>query len=337
MPVNKEAYIRYKIIDSCICNSHKPFPSMDELIDACEEKLGKSFTISTIQKDIKTMKEDEALGFMAPVKFSKMHNGYYYTDKDYTIRTVPLNEEEVDALLAAVDLLSTFSGERVSLNFNAAVDKILASVKEKYERTRDKKIIIQTENAPKQRGWEYFDLFFKAAKERIPVSFLHFSYFKRRFNSIIFHPYLLKEFQNKWYIIGYSENHKEIRSFGMDRVMEPLFLKRTFLLKKGFDPEKHMKEIYGVFPLSNKLETIRFKVAPAIGNYLLSQPIHDSQKVEIYHNYGHLTLSLKLIPSVELLNQFLMHSGQLSVIEPEWVKRAIKKSLQTAITNEKHL
>ena len=335
MSLNKEAYIRYTTIDSCICNQRKPYPSMNDLIYACEEKLGKSFTISTIQKDIKAMKEDEALGFMAPIKFSKSQNGYFYTDKDYTIRTVPLNEEEVDSLLAATDLLSTFGGERVSSNFNAAVDKILASIKEKYERTPDKRIIIQTENAPKERGWEYFDLFFKAAKERIPLSFLHFSYTKRHFNSIILHPYLLKEFQNKWYIIGFSENHKEIRSFGIDRIMEPLFLNKPFFLKKGFDSEKHMNEIYGVFPLSDKIETIRLKVAPMLGNYLLSQPIHESQKVEIYHSNGYLTLTLTLIPSFELLNQFFMHSKQLSVLEPLWVKQEIKNSLQTAIRNER--
>jgi len=35
------------------------YPSMDDLIDTCERKLGKPFSVSTIQKDIKAMKEDE--------------------------------------------------------------------------------------------------------------------------------------------------------------------------------------------------------------------------------------------------------------------------------------
>ena len=57
MPLNKEAYLRYKIIDDCISNKRKPYPSMEDIMVACEERIGKSFTISTIQKDIKAMKE----------------------------------------------------------------------------------------------------------------------------------------------------------------------------------------------------------------------------------------------------------------------------------------
>ena len=61
MPVNKEAFLRYRILDRMLKNKAKPYPSMDDLIDELEEKLGKSFSVSTIQKDIKSMKEDELL------------------------------------------------------------------------------------------------------------------------------------------------------------------------------------------------------------------------------------------------------------------------------------
>jgi predicted DNA-binding transcriptional regulator YafY len=337
MSLNKEAYIRYTTIDSCICNQRKPYPSMNDLIYACEEKLGKSFTISTIQKDIKAMKEDEALGFMAPIKFSKSQNGYFYTDKEYTIRTVPLNEEEVNALVAATDLLTTFAGERVSENFNAAVDKIFASVKETYGKASGKRTIVQTENPPKQRGFELFEIFFKAAKEKIPVCFLHFSYKKRLFNSIIFHPYLLKEFQNKWYVIGFSESHKSVRTFGIDRIMDPLILNKEFYLKRGFDPDKHFKDVYGVYPLSDKKIKIEFRVTDMLANYLESQPLHESQKVDYYHEDGYLSLSVELIPSLELLNQFYMLSEQLVITKPLWLREETIKRLKMAIRNEKYI
>lgn len=71
MSLNKEALCRYKVIDACISSKRKPFPSIYELISACEDTIGKSFTISTIQKDIKALKEDEILGYLAPIKYSK--------------------------------------------------------------------------------------------------------------------------------------------------------------------------------------------------------------------------------------------------------------------------
>lgn len=332
MPVNKEAYIRYKIIDTCL-SGKKSFPSMADLISTCENELGKKFTISTIQKDIKAMKEDEALGFLAPIKYSKSYNGYYYTDENYTIKKIQLNENEIDSLIAAVDLLTTFNGDRVSSNFGVAIDKVLTSVKEKYEKTSDKRTIIQTENPPKQRGWEHFDKFFKATKERIPVSFIHYNYKKRDFNSIVLHPYLLKEFQNRWYIIGYSENHKAIRYFGIDRIMEPLLLKKTFVLQPDFNAEKHFENIYGIYALSKKVEKIEFEVKPMLGNYLQSQPIHESQKIEAYYSYGSLRLSLQLIPSQELLNFFLMMSNQLILKSPKWLVEEIKMQQKSSMLN----
>ena len=124
MSFNKEAYIRYIIIDTCLTDKQNPYPKMDTLIEACTEKLGKEFSISAIQKDIKTMKEDEVLGFLAPIKYSKSHNGYYYADANYSIRKISLQDSEIEALKTATEMLSVFSGSRVSENFSQAVDKI---------------------------------------------------------------------------------------------------------------------------------------------------------------------------------------------------------------------
>lgn len=324
MPINKEAYLRYKIIDACLTNKQHRYPSMDDLIVACERKLGKPFSVSTIQKDIKAMKEDEVLGFLAPIKFSKSNNGYYYSDKNYSIRNIPLNENDIDALLAATDLLSTFNGNRVSAEFGNAIDKILTSCKEVYDQSVDKRAIVQTDKTPTQRGWKFFDFFFNAAKLTIPTNFIHYNYQKRRFNSIILHPYLLKEFQNRWYIIGFSENHAEIRIFGLDRIMEPYLIDKKFYLTPDFDAEKHFKKTYGVFPLTKKVEKIVFDASATLSDYLIAQPIHQSQKIEHYYAHGRLKMSLNLIPSQELINLFKMNSNEILVHEPQWIKQKIE-------------
>ena len=50
-----------------------------------------------------------------------------------------------------------------------------------------------------------------------------------RFSSVIVHPIRLKEFDNKWYLIGYSERHEALRTFGLDRIYEPSLLKRKYI------------------------------------------------------------------------------------------------------------
>ena len=60
------------------------------------------------------MKEDELLGYLAPIRFSRAQNGYYYSDPGYTIKKVPLNEEEIDSLEFAAGMLERYKGLKVN-------------------------------------------------------------------------------------------------------------------------------------------------------------------------------------------------------------------------------
>src|SRR5690606_15976144 len=112
MPVNKYALLRYRIIDKCLRNKLKHYPSKEFLRQACEETLYNSsferISISTIDKDLYAMRNDETLGFMAPIAYSKVHDGYFYKDENFTIDTIPLNEDDVDAIRFAVQTLHQF-------------------------------------------------------------------------------------------------------------------------------------------------------------------------------------------------------------------------------------
>ena len=338
MPLNKEAYIRYKIIDGCIASKHKPYPSMFDLIDACEEKLGKEFTVSTIQKDIKAMKEDELLGIKSPIKFSKSQNGYYYTNPDYSFNKIPLNDSDIDALKTVTDMLGNFTGTRVSENFNHAIEKIFSSFKESFPDGNFQRKVIQTDVPPSHKGFEHFELFVRAAKDKIPVCFVHYSYGKRKFNSVIAHPVLLKEFQNHWYVVGYSENHRQLRTFGLDRIYEPILLKRKFKEAAASAQEKYFKHVYGVYPVpGQKKQKIIFRVRPMLGDYLLAHPIHASQMILQHYDFGQLDLSLDLIPSQELINYFLSFSTHLKVLKPQWIQDKIQETHLIALKHEKNI
>ena len=95
----KNAQIRYRIIDRCIRNEYKPFPSKSELREACEEALfgsinGSNICDSTIEKDIFSMRMDHD----APIKYSKSTKEYFYEEADYSIDNIPLTVEDVQAI-----------------------------------------------------------------------------------------------------------------------------------------------------------------------------------------------------------------------------------------------
>jgi predicted DNA-binding transcriptional regulator YafY len=335
MPLNKLAYARYTIIDECLTNKRRPYPGMEDLIRTCEGKLQKEFSISQIQKDIKAMKEG-ILGIPAPIRFSKSYNGYYYGDPDFSIKTIPLNSNELESLHQAADLLKIFSGSRVSQYFNDAVRKIDTALKVDYgQPSTNRYPIIDIERPSDHRGFQYFELFVEAAQNRNPVSFVHYSYDKRKFSAVILHTYMLKEFHNRWYVIGHSEKHGEVRIFGIDRIYDPLMLNREFKEDKKFNPDFYTKDLYGVLPMENqKKQRIDFRVTPGLSNYFLANPIHSSQKVVTYHEFGTLDFSIEVIPTIELLNDFFMYSTKLKVLKPVWIKRQISLMNKKALAND---
>ena len=333
MSISKIPYLRYNIIDACLTNKMHPFPSLEFLRMECERKLDIIISESSILKDINAMKTDDRLGFDAPIKYSKSNNGYYYSEPDFSIKKVALKESEIEALKLAVDVLSNFSGTRVSENFNLAIEKVLASVHEQF--TENKRKIIQTDTAPNHKGFENFEFLLNAANTKTPVNFIHYSYKKRTFNSIIVHPYLLKEFQNNWYLLGFSENHKEQRIFGLDRIYEPLLLKRTFITPDLELLNHYFENIYGVYPIENQsLQKIEFIVNPFLSDYLNAHPIHNSQQRIKQTSYGHAVFTLDLIPSRELINFFLSYSNQLVVKNPFWIQQEISKHHKIALQYE---
>ncbi|MDP1621278.1 MAG: hypothetical protein Q8M08_02960 [Bacteroidales bacterium] len=92
MPANKYALIRYRVINRCLKDFQ--FASMDKLIQVCEDALSMSpISERTIYQDLKDMREDDQLGYNAPIKLNR-DKGYYYDDPDYSIDNIPLGKRK---------------------------------------------------------------------------------------------------------------------------------------------------------------------------------------------------------------------------------------------------
>ena len=94
MPANKSALLRYHIIDSCLTNTLKKYPTMDYIIKKIEEQIGTSLSNSMFTKDIQNMRTI----YGAPIKFNRSDKGYYYTEPEFSIKKFPLTRDEIEAL-----------------------------------------------------------------------------------------------------------------------------------------------------------------------------------------------------------------------------------------------
>ena len=325
MAISRSAYRRYKVIDSLLRNTSRPYPSINDIQDACTIKLDMTPSIDTIEKDIRNMKMPEPDGLDAPIVYCRTNKGYYYTNPKYSINSVGLTDTDIDSIKEALDLVKNIGGSKVSIRFKQAIDKILTSYKEEFPESDSNRILIQTDYVNGSRGFKHFDILFSACKNRYPISFSHYSFQKRAFKSVIIHPVLLKEFDNRWYIVGYSENHQSLRTFGFDRIYEPLHLKRKYITTKQEEIDLYCNDTYGVYPYANEAkQSVIFKTTPLITNYFESYPIHSSQK-GLKNEYGYCDFTLDIVPTVELVRLFRSYGTEITVKAPSWLQKEIKK------------
>ncbi len=330
MPANKLALIRYRIIDRSISNKYNPYPSIEDIMEKCSDALGKRVSRSTIEKDIYAMKNDLGLGYEAPIAFHREYGGYYYTDEDFTINDVPLSNEEIDAIKIAANTLVQFRDVGPFKEYSTAIDKVLNRVSIEPEKgDAELKNIIQFESAPKVKGTHLLGLLFKACDGFKVVEFDYGSFKKGVVKRRTVEPHLLKEFENRWYLIGKSREKDDFIVYGLDRMENLHVTNESFERSANFNPDVYFKHSIGITAnLKEKPMHVIMEVNEILAKYLSSKPLHRSQK--LYERNDKTYLDLKVYNTYELHEKILGFGTQAKVIEPELLKNQIADTLQKA-------
>ncbi len=333
MPANKYALLRYRILDRCIGNKQRPFPDKEALRQACEDELyGSSeerISLSTIEKDMYAMRNESNLGYYAPIAYSKSYKGYFYENPDYTIDTMPLSDEDVAAIHLAASTLRQFRGIPLFKSSEAAIDKILDRLSLHPSRgDAELEQYVQFETAPSYRGGEFLPVLLECIQNRKVVQFDYEKYTGGKSRKYTLYPYLLKEYRNRWYIIGMNPDKHDIATFGLDRIMAaPVALNETFEVSSAFDTNLYFKHSIGITSVQEFPQRIHLRFTPLSGKYVESQPLHQSQK--IIRN-GEVALEVELFLSVtkELVMQILSYGSDVEVKAPESLRKQITLTLE---------
>lgn len=175
----------------------------------------------------------------------------------------------------------------------------------------------------------YFEQFLRAIIDKKQVNITYQSYWNSEVQEIILSPYLLKQYQNRWYIFGTNQININ-RCYGLERISKVEVLENRFK-RKIKDPKALFNDIVGI----NFAESERVKIVLSYeafqGNYLKSQPLHPRQKILI-DNEKEFRIELNIRPNYELEEQLLKQAEKVVVIEPFWLKERIKKRLQLALS-----
>lgn len=335
MPANKFALLRYRIIDRCIGSEGKPYPSKEDLRSACEEALygsdGDRISVSTIDKDLWAMRNEGDLGYYAPIKFDKAEKGYYYTDANFTIAEIPLNEDDLQAINIAAQTLFQFRDIPIFEQFGSAIEKIMDRMKiSRSESAMAADQIIQFESASDYQGSEYLEPLFKAISERKTVQFAYQKFQSSLEKTYHLKPYILKEYRNRWYVIGRGVEDGRLLTFGLERIHRLQPTRESYHGLEGFDAEQFFRYAIGITVTDERPMDVELEFDAQFAPYILTQPIHASQQT-IFKDEHKVRILLKVQLTIELVTTILGYADQVRVIQPIKLRSQVKSVLTNCL------
>lgn len=328
MPSNKDAFVRYRAINRCLLGGR--FIPLDELIHNCEEATGiRPISKRTIQKDLEDMRNDSGLGFFAPISYDRLRKGYFYETEGYSIDNIPLHEKEVQALNNALSLLGQYKGSGIFGQVSDAIGKLLGKVKIGMMHPQSSLDAFMESESGNTEGIVFLEPCIEAIREKYVLVVTYQKYNQGNPKEHVVHPCYLREYRNRWYLIGWHQKHETFSIFALDRITS---LKPDFSVtfqSPDFEVADYFKHVIGMSAPSVPPQLVRFSVALSELPFLMSQPIHHSLKLEKEENERAI-LTLFVIINYEL-KQFILGLGsQIQVLEPASLSAEISQSLRNA-------
>lgn len=319
MPANKNALIRYKTIDRCLSNRYRRW-TLDDLVDACcealyeMEGLSKGVSVRTVQGDIQIMRSDK-LGYNAPIEVYD-HKYYRYSDPDYSIMSMPLSHNDMAVLQEAVDMLRQLEDFD---QFGEMAD-VVNRLQEKLSLTRqERKPIVHFDSVPDLKGLKLLSPLYNYIANRQTLRITYQSFRALRPVAFIVHPYLLKEFRNRWFLFGSQDSDMRLLTLPLDRIVSIETSQVAFRENQSFDPEHFFDDLIGVTKSPRQRpQTIKFWVDREQSQYIKTKPLHQSQRlVSENPDDGSCVFTINVVYNKELYSVLMSYGPGLRVIAPQ--------------------
>lgn len=279
-----------------------------------------------IYDDIAYMKEH----YNAPIVSVKAggQTFYEYSDKSFTIDKRPITERELQQIKELLLMLSRFN----DIPQFDLVKTLITNINNEYSEYKEEfanptQCVISLDKNEYVFGTEHIPNIYEAIVNKIPLR-INYQTFHKGDRTWIIHPYFLKQYNNRWYLIGMSDDeHNNIVHVGLDRIIDLVSVNIPFKENDTIhNIDDYFENIVGVtIPPERKIEHVVLKFSPHRFPYVKAKPIHWSQK---YVNSEEGIISLDLIRNRELESIILNFGKDVEVIEPLGFRNEIAATIK---------
>lgn len=278
MAENKTAMTRYKLIDEMLANRYRAL-SIQDITDELSEILPdygqKAVTKRCVEKDLRYlmgMFVDEITEYWVDA-LDKNGRTYRkrcirYEDPTFSIFKSKLSEDEKAVLATALDTLGSFDGLE---NF-----EWISDLRKRLKLEKQQPIISISKNILSNSN--LLARLFSVINQKLTITLEYHKFKDKTIRRVDITPYLLKEYNNRWFLIASTCDTSRILTFALDRIDNFNINHSAPYIKPPIDIEERYDEIIGVTYYEDKpLEEIVFWISENSKDYIETKPIHGSQ------------------------------------------------------------
>jgi predicted DNA-binding transcriptional regulator YafY len=328
MPINKLALVRYKTIDNCLQNRFRKW-TLEDLMEACSDALyeyegiTKGISKRAIQLDLQNMRS-EKLGYNAPIIVTDKKY-YSYEEKNYSITNTPLTQQDLGTLNEVLDVLKQFKGFCYFQELTGMVTRLEDKL---YKQQHKGKSYIDFEKNELLKGLQHIDLLHKSIINKKTLEITYQSFKAKQAQVMVFYPYLLKEYRNRWFLLGANRKGKAIMILALDRIEQFKELSAEKYHKAEFDVSTYFNDVIGVSKMpEQEAQTIVLSISNEHAPYITTKPLHPTQKI-LKQEENAVVFSIDVIWNFELEREILGFGEQIKVLGPRRLAGKIKSRLK---------
>ena len=243
------------------------------------EKLAESLEVTarTIQRDIEYMRDM----YGAPIEYSPARHGFYYSEPNFFIKSVPLTEGELFSITFFDPLLEQYRNTPLEGDLRTIFGKIVQCLPDNVN-VEANFLTSQMTFIPDHAGMidrEAFQTVFTALKRKQSVRFEYRSLEQSGYAFRMADPYHAVCQRGNWYFIGFCHERREPRLFAFSRMRKAKLAKETFTIPADFKAEVYFDREMGVWASARTPYTVELLIEKEIGTYALDRQWHSTQTV----------------------------------------------------------
>ncbi len=278
----------------------------------------------TIYKDIRSIQSHFPQAEIVQRKIGRKVY-YEYENKPFSIYNIPLRDDEMAQLTQTISILSKFEGMP---NFDW-IDDFIKQFKFTLHIPTNREAIVSFDENFYLTGRNWFARLFNAISSQEALKIVY-QPFDKEPRTYLFHPHLLKQYNNRWNLFGNVDGYSTITNLPLDRIIDISPAAIAYKPNTKIDFHEYFEDIVGVTRYDKEVSKIIIRASRNAYGFIETKPLHGSQK-KISEDENGVIIQIEVIINRELIHLLLSYGSGVEVISPDSLRQEIETELKNTI------